>query len=63
MEDNELICKHCQKRFKNLHGLQIHLGKARKKAGSLDELRKIDEEIVRVTKAWREIWAEMKVKQ
>ena len=63
MVDTELTCKHCERRFKNLHGLRIHLGKVRKKAGSFDELRKIDTEIVRVTKLWREIWTEIKVKQ
>ena len=63
MTDNELVCKHCERRFEDLHGLRTHLGIARKKAGSFEEIRKIDEEIARVKKLWREILTEMKVKR
>ena len=63
MKDDELVCKHCKRRFEDLHGLRIHLGIARKKAGSFEEIRKIDEEIARVKKLWKEAWAEIKVKR
>ena len=63
MKDNELVCKHCKKRFEDLHGLQTHLGIVRKNAESFEEIRKIDEERARVKKLWKEAWAEIKVKR
>jgi hypothetical protein len=62
MKDNELVCKHCKKRFEDLHGLQTHLGIVRKKAESFEEIRKIDEERARVRKLWKETWTEIKTK-
>ena len=62
MKDNELVCKHCKKRFEDLHGLQTHLGIVRKKAESFEEIKKIDEERARVRKLWKETWTEIKIK-
>lgn len=62
MKDNELVCKHCKKRFEDLHGLQTHLGIVRKKAESFEEIGKIDEERARVRKLWKETWTEIKIK-
>jgi hypothetical protein len=51
----EIKCRHCNRSFKGLHGLRIHLAFARKNAGSFQEIRQIDDEIVRVKSRYREI--------
>ena len=52
--NSELVCRHCNRRFNNLHGLLIHLGLAITKVESFEEIGIINNERARVKELWEE---------
>ena len=51
----EELCKFCNKKFRGIHGLRIHLQFEKKNASSLKEVYQIQEEIARVKRRYRAI--------